>query len=101
MAELCTDLPVRFPHESEVQYTDRKAKYELILQRFPDVDEAQSLSMVYSNIIYFHARYPQKVEEKLEFIPEIATIMKVVRNDSSERVAGIMARAHDAYHGKT
>lgn len=100
MAELCTDMPVRFPHESEQQYSDRKTKFNLILEKFPDPDQAQSLSMVYSNIVYFHSRYPSAVEEKLAFLPEIAEIMATTRNDSTERVDGVLERAQSAYHGQ-
>lgn len=96
MAELNCDIPTRFPHETQVQYEDRQTKYHLILATTPDPDQAASLSMVYSNMVYLNARYPTAVEDKLKHIPEIARIVSEHRDDSAARITNVMNFARTA-----
>ena len=83
---MSTEVPPRFPHENDQIYADRQEKYKLILETVDgDVDRADALSMVYSNIVNFQCRYPTDVEKKLEFIPEVAAIISIERDDAAQR----------------
>jgi len=56
----------RMRHESDDQYEDRYNVFVELRQRYGE--EAETLSMVYSNMKYMHCRYPPGVEAKLAHI---------------------------------
>ncbi len=52
-------------HETEDQFLTRKEVYEFYKPRV-GAEEAETLSMLYSNIKYMHCRYPPAVEARLK-----------------------------------
>ena len=73
-------VPARMRHETDDQYKARVNVYRFYISKYGE-EEADTLSMVFSNMKYMHCRYPAAVESKLADCPGTCLELTSLTND--------------------